>query len=135
MNSKDISALIRHKNNSEQYKKLILSNELDINHQISNGSTALFFADIEKTEWLLRNGADPNIKNNSGYTALFDFMSSKSNKYYNEGLKGMINLHVKYGLNIEEYNKDVEMYVCSDLMNKSTYYEDSAIEGLSLIHI
>lgn len=134
MNSKDISALIRHRNNSEQYKKLILSNELDINHQISNGSTALFFADIEKTEWLLKNGADPNIKNNSGYTALFGFMLSKSNKYFNEDLKGMINLHVKYGLNIEEYNKYVEMYVCSDLINKSTYDEESAIEGFDLIN-
>lgn len=134
MNSKDISTLIRHRNNSEQYKKLILSNELDVNHQISNGSTALFYADIEKTEWLLKNGADPNIKNNSGYTALFGFMLSKSNKYFNEDLKGMINLHVKYGLNIEEYNKYVEMYVCSDLINKSTYDEESAIEGFDLIN-
>lgn len=133
MNSRDISALIRHRNNSEQYKKLILSNELDVNHQISNGSTALFFADIEKTEWLLRNGADPNIKNNSGYTALFDFMLSKSNKYFNKDLKVMINLHVKYGLNIEEYNKYVETYVYSDSIYKSTYSEDSAIEGLDLI--
>lgn len=134
MNSKDMSALIRHRNNLEQYKKLILSNELDINYQLSNGSTALFFADIEKTEWLLKNGADPNIKNNSGYTALFNFMLSKSNKYFNEDLKGMINLHVKYGLNIEEYNKYVEMYVSSDWMNNSTYYEDSALEGFDLIN-
>jgi hypothetical protein len=64
---------------------------VDVNYQDPNGNTALFYAvfedKLEAFKWLLRNGADPNIKNQKG-NSVVDFLNYSPGKVqFSEALR------------------------------------------------
>lgn len=92
-------------NNKADLLKLLLNNSVDLNKSdlIPLLCSAAFYFSIEVIPLLLSNGADPNIKDNHGNTALY-LLIDAYNFYQNSSCINTINILLDNGANINLQN-------------------------------
>lgn len=87
-------------NNLDEYKEAIDNGWISVNDVNSSGKTALFYADIEKTKYLLKNGIDKNIMTSKGETALNSIISRNISK---DKKRELVNVIFSSGIDFDLY--------------------------------
>ena len=85
-----------------------ISEENNNSYALSPLGVACHILDLKSVELLLKNGADPNLKNNDGETALANWFKWNGSTYFStekareDTVNKMMSLLLEYGLNIND---------------------------------
>lgn len=109
-----------------------ISEENNNSYGLSPLGVACHILDLKSVELLLKNGADPNLKNNDGETALANWFKWNGSTYFStekareDTVNKMMNLLLEYGLNI---NDTIDNESNNLLIKASEYLSISSISN------
>ena len=109
-----------------------ISEENNNSYGLSPLGVACHILDLKSVELLLKNGADPNLKNNDGETALANWFKWNGSTYFStekareDTVNKMMSLLLEYGLNI---NDTIDNQSNNLLIKASEYLSISSISN------
>jgi len=109
-----------------------ISEENNNSYALSPLGVACHILDLKSVELLLKNGADPNLKNNDGETALANWFKWNGSTYFStekareDTVNKMMSLLLEYGLNI---NDTIDNQSNNLLIKASEYLSISSISN------